>query len=94
MPIVTLAARDEGCCHGKTRPQPPVQLDRLNCWLEGWSYCLDEINYMRTGYRSGGLLDVHIVTDQDIEKRTSYAAKIGAVTDPARPLEMKSGDAT
>ncbi|MBN1884765.1 MAG: nucleotidyltransferase domain-containing protein [Candidatus Krumholzibacteriota bacterium] len=62
--------------------------DLLN-WLEGWSLCLDRINYLRTGYRTGGLLDVHIVTDRDIEKRTSFAVKIGAVTDAARPLPMK-----
>ena len=39
------------------------------------------INYLRTGYRSDGMLDVHWVTDEDIEKQTSFAAKIGAVTD-------------
>jgi hypothetical protein len=63
--------------------------ERLIQWLEGWSLCLDEINYLRTGYRSGGLLDVHIVTDEDVAKRTSYAVKIGAVTDAARPLRLK-----
>ena len=60
----------------------------LTLWLEGWSRSLDEMNYLRTGYRTGGLLDVHIVTDEDIEKKTSYAIKIGAVTDAARPLPM------
>ena len=59
-------------------------------WLEGWSLCLDEINYLRTGYRSGGLLDVHIVTDDDIAKKTSYAVKINAITDAARPLKLRS----
>ena len=44
------------------------------------------MNYLRTGYRSDGLLDVHLVTDEDIEKRTSYAVKIGAVTDAAQLL--------
>jgi len=34
------------------------------------------------------LLDVHFITDQDIERRTSYALKIDAVTDPARKLQM------
>jgi hypothetical protein len=58
-------------------------------WLEGWSLCLDEINYLRTGYHSGGLLDVHIVTDDDIARRTSYAVKIDAVTDAARPLKIR-----
>jgi pyruvate, water dikinase len=64
-------------------------------WLEGWGLCLSEINFLRTGYRTGGLLDVHLITDEDIAARTSYAIKIGAVTDPARPLPLrKSGDAT
>ena len=37
------------------------------------------------------LLDVHIITDEDVEKRTSFAAKIGAVTDAA--LELSVGTA-
>ncbi|WP_320046889.1 PEP/pyruvate-binding domain-containing protein [uncultured Ilyobacter sp.] len=60
----------------------------LEEWLEGWSLSLSEINYLRTGYRTDGLLDVHIVTDEDIAKRTSYAVKIGAVTDAARELPI------
>ena len=58
-------------------------------WLEGWSRCLSEVNFLRTGYRTDGLLDVHIVTDQDISERSSFAVKIDAVTDPARKLPMK-----
>ncbi len=59
-------------------------------WLEGWSFCLAEINYLKTGYSSNGLLDIHIVTDQDIVKKTSYAVKIGAITDPAHSLKLKA----
>jgi predicted nucleotidyltransferase len=66
------------------------QRQELSLWLEGWSLSLDEINYRRTGYKTGGLLDVHIVSDEDIAKKTSYAAKIDAITDPARPLPMKT----
>jgi pyruvate,water dikinase len=65
------------------------QRRELLVWLEGWSLSLDEMNYLRTGYRTGGLLDAHIITDEDIAEKTSYAAKIEAVTDPARPLKMK-----
>jgi pyruvate,water dikinase len=65
-----------------------AQREELELWLEGWSLCLDEANYLQTGYRSRGLLDVHIVTDEDIQKRTSFAVKIDAVTDAARPLKM------
>ncbi len=64
------------------------QRTELLSWFEGWGLCLAELNYLRTGYRTDNLLDVHIVTDEDIEKQTSYAAKIDAVTDPARELPL------
>jgi predicted nucleotidyltransferase len=67
----------------------PAQEKMLVAWLEAWSLSLDQINYLQTGYRSGGLLDFHIITDEDIERKTSWAVKIGAITDPARPLAMK-----
>ncbi|MBI4485838.1 MAG: PEP/pyruvate-binding domain-containing protein, partial [Acidobacteria bacterium] len=63
----------------------------LLAWLEGWSRCLSEINYLRTGCVTTGLLDIHVVTDEDIARRTSWAAKIGAVTDAARPLTVGTG---
>jgi hypothetical protein len=65
------------------------QKNDLVNWLKGWSLCLSEINFLRTGYKTDGMLDIHIVTDEDIEKRTSYAVKIGAVTDAARPLQIR-----
>jgi len=65
------------------------QRQALETWLEGWSLCLDEMNFLRTGFRSGGLLDVHIVTDEDIAARSSYAVKIGAVTDAAWELPIR-----
>jgi len=65
-----------------------IQENALRAWLEGWSLCLDQMNFLQTGYRSGGLLDFHIITDDDIAKKTSFAVKIGAVTDAARRLPM------
>ena len=62
----------------------------LETWLDAWSLCLGEINYLRTGYANRELLDVHIITDEDIEKKTSFAAKIGAVTDAALALRVGS----
>jgi predicted nucleotidyltransferase len=64
------------------------QRAELLLWLEGWSLSLAEQNYLKTGYKTEGLLDVHLVTDEDIAARTSYAVKIGAVTDPAWPLAL------
>lgn len=65
-----------------------AQRKDLEGWLEKWSVHLDEINYQKTGCRTGGLLDVHIVTDEDITQKTSFASKIGATTDAARELPM------
>ncbi len=67
------------------------QRQSLRDWLEGWSLCLAEMNFLRTGYRSDGLLDVHLVTDEDLAAGNSYAVKIGAVTDPARELPLGGG---
>jgi predicted nucleotidyltransferase len=61
----------------------------LLSWLEGWSLCLAEANYLRTGVKTEGLLDVHIVTGADLESPTGVAAKIGAVTDAARSLPIR-----
>ena len=61
----------------------------LEGWFEGWSLSLAELNFLRTGVKTTGLLDIHYVTDDDIRRQTSYTVKIGAVTDAARPLALK-----
>ncbi len=65
------------------------QKKQLDTWLGGWSLALSEINYLKTGYRSNGLLDVHYITDQDIKDKTSYAIKIDSIFDPAYPLRRR-----
>jgi pyruvate,water dikinase len=60
----------------------------LETWFEGWNYAISEINYQRTGYKTENILDIHYVTDEDIKNKSSFAVKIGAVTDPARPLRL------
>jgi pyruvate, water dikinase len=60
----------------------------LLLWLEGWSISLAEMNYVRTGYRSDGLLDARLISDKDIKNGTGYSVKIASVTDPAHPLPV------
>jgi pyruvate,water dikinase len=72
--------------HGATAEQ----MRCLEHWFLGWGQGLAEMNYLRTGYRSDNLLDIHYITDEDIAKRSSFAAKIDAVTDAARPLKLRS----
>jgi len=67
----------------------PEQERELRSWLGAWSQRLAEMNYQRTGNPSEGLLDLHLITDDDIAQRTSYAVKIGATTDAARLLPTK-----
>jgi predicted nucleotidyltransferase len=67
------------------------QKEDLLLWLDGWSSCLRETNYLRTGYKSSnGLLDVHLITNEDIAKRHSYASKIESIHDPAYRLSLKT----
>lgn len=70
----------------------PEQRADLMAWLQGWSSSLAEMNYLRTGHQSTGLLDVQFVTDEDITLKRGYAAKIDAATNPARPLRLRSAE--
>lgn len=65
------------------------QKKQLTSWLNGWSQCLARMNYLKTGYQTDGLLDVHIITDEDIKNKTSFAIKIDSVTEPAHKLKLK-----
>ncbi|MHC1778228.1 MAG: nucleotidyltransferase domain-containing protein [Lentimicrobium sp.] len=68
------------------------QLNCLKSWIEGWSLCLAEENYQHTGYQTGSLIDLHLLTDEDIKEKTSFAVMIGAVDDPARLLRKEETD--
>ncbi len=60
----------------------------LRSWMSGWSYALNENNFEKTGYDDAeGLIDLHIITDDDIKKKTSFAVMIGNINNPARLLK-------
>jgi pyruvate, water dikinase len=61
----------------------------LENWFSGWSQSLAEINQLKTGYKIDEMLNVHLITDTDIENKSSYAVKIDAVTDAARELPLR-----
>jgi pyruvate,water dikinase len=65
------------------------QSAELKLWLEGWSLCLSEMNYLRTGYKTENILDAHIITNEDIKNKDSFALKIGAITDAAKEIPLK-----
>jgi len=45
-------------------------------WFDKYGKKLDEENRQRTGLKIGGILDIHIITDEDIKKRDSWATHI------------------
>ncbi len=53
----------------------PQMKEALLKWFDGWSQCLDEINYQRTGVKTGGILDVHFITDDEIKDEDRLAEK-------------------
>jgi pyruvate,water dikinase len=69
------------------------QRHELLLWMEGWSRCLAEVNFLRTGCRLEGLLDLRFISDDDIARHTTFAAKINAATDPARQLPLHTAAA-
>ncbi len=64
------------------------QREELACWFEGWSLALAEMNYSRTGVRMAKMLHVTFLTDDEVESGAGLAAKIGAVTNAARQLDL------
>jgi len=66
----------------------PDHRHELELWLDGWSRALAEVNFLRTGFRSDGLLDVRYVDDSEVAEGRGAASKIGAITDPARLLPL------
>ncbi len=64
-------------------------VESLRLWFEGWSLALSEMNFLRTGRKTNGLLDVQFVSDLDINNKTGFGQKINAATDAARMLKLK-----
>lgn len=57
-------------------------------WFKAWSHCLSEWNYEKTGiFSEEGLIDLHLITDEDIKNKTSFAVMIGSLENSARLIK-------
>lgn len=66
------------------------QKNLFKSWIDGWNHSLSELNKEKTGYKlEQGLIDLHIITNEDIKNRTSFAVMIGNINNPARLLKKK-----
>jgi len=65
-----------------------AQKKDLESWLDGWSLCLDEINFTRTGYKAGGLLDIHYISDEDLTDTALLSEKLNLTIDGLKELPL------
>ncbi|MFH2095415.1 MAG: nucleotidyltransferase domain-containing protein, partial [Bacteroidota bacterium] len=70
-----------------------AKTNAMKQWFEGWSLCLAYMNFRQTGYRMDeGIIDLHLIRDEDIEKRTSYATMIGSCMNSAKQIYTRKND--
>ncbi len=65
------------------------KIAELRLWLDGWSRALARINFLQTGHDADLLLDIHVVTDEDVRAGNSFAIKMTSAVDPAAPLRLR-----
>jgi pyruvate,water dikinase len=68
----------------------PAKKKELIAWLEGWSLCLDEFNFIRTGFKAGGLLDIHFVSQKELKDPILLKEKLNINLEGMKKLTMKS----
>ena len=65
------------------------QKDKLMAWFEEYGRKIAEENKQRTGIETSGLLDVHLITDEDIKKKTSWASHVTSPYMSVKKIEFK-----
>jgi len=65
------------------------QKDKLMAWFDEWGKKLAKENKERTGFETDALLDVHIITDEDIKKKSSWASHITSPYQTVRKIALK-----
>lgn len=66
---------------------------QLKAWCEGWGLSLAVLNECKTGFDTrGSLVDIHIITDEDIQKKTSFAVMLDSVNNSARLLKKANSN--
>ena len=57
-------------------------------WLGIWDSILCELINLINGYQLQYILDIHLISDRDIEMNTCFALKITSVREPAELLRI------
>ncbi len=67
-----------------------AQQQLLREWLAGWDKALCLQNHYLTGHKPPYMLDVHYVTERDINDNECFASKIRSLDEPAAPLRIRA----
>jgi predicted nucleotidyltransferase len=68
------------------------QKEKLLSWFEEKGKKLAKENKDRTGMKTDNLLDVHIITDEDIKNKTSWATHLTSPYMGVRKISLKKED--
>lgn len=68
------------------------QKDKLKNWFDRWDKKLCEENEERVGKELSCVLDIHFITDKDIEKETSWASHITSRYKSAREIDIRQDE--
>lgn len=66
----------------------PEQIQDLMAFFKEWSKKLDQECFERTGNAIQDILDVHVITDEDILNRNSWAVHINSIDKPAKEIPL------
>jgi pyruvate, water dikinase len=65
------------------------QKDKLLAWFNKYGKKLDEENKERTGLKTHNLLDIHIITDEDIRKKDTWSTHITSPYMSVKKIPLK-----
>ncbi|MFO7789655.1 MAG: hypothetical protein R6V32_03715 [Bacteroidales bacterium] len=66
------------------------QKKALKAWIEGWNHGLAAINSLNAKQNTPECyFDIHIITDEDIKNKNSFASMIGSLNNSARLIKSK-----
>ncbi len=68
------------------------QRENLLSWLHEWDVKIAEENSERTGLSTEKILDIHIITDDDILKKNSWATHINSMDGAAKKISLLSSE--
>jgi len=64
----------------------------IEAYFSGWDHSIINENLKRTGYQCESIIELHLITDEDIKNKTSYTVMIGAIENNALLLIKESDE--